>query len=70
MRTGAVIAGVVGDGYGFDPITPIGSVSAAQRIAAVLRQAGVDSVVFVTVYNGLKLEKTLADYGVITLYNE
>jgi molybdate transport repressor ModE-like protein len=72
MHTGAVIAaaGVTKDGKSFDPLTAIGGVSAAQRIAAVLSQALVNRIVFITGHNRLKLEKALANYDVVTLYNE
>jgi molybdate transport repressor ModE-like protein len=72
MRTGAVIAaaGITKDGKSFDPLTAAGGVSAVQRIAAVLSQAGVNRIVFITGHNRLKLEKALADCGVVTLYNE
>lgn len=71
MRSGAIIAaaGITDGDKSIDPMTAVGGISAAQRAAAVLSQAGIERIVFITGHNGPKLEKTLSDHKVVTLYN-
>lgn len=72
MRTGAVIAaaGLTSGKNGFDPMKKIGSISAAERIAATLSKAGIDETVFITGHNAHKLERLLVNADVVTLRND
>ena len=67
MHIGAVI---IAAGYGSAPILPAGGISVSQRMVASFQKAGVDLIVLVTGSENKKLEKQLAQPGLIFLHNE
>lgn len=67
MYTGAVI---IAAGYGSVPMLPAGGISVAQRMVAAFQKAGVDLIVLVTGPEDKKLEKQLAQPGLVFLHNE
>ena len=54
----------------FKPMLPIGSISAAKRVVATFRQAGIQRIVMITGYQAQELEHHLSGDGVIFLRNE
>ena len=72
MQIGAVIvaAGMSSRMGDFKPMLNIGSISIAQRVVATFHQAGVTRIAVVTGYNALKLERHLANNGLVFLRNE
>ena len=67
METGAVI---IAAGYGNVPMLPAGGISVAQRMVAAFQKAGVDLIALVTGPEDKKLEKQLAQPGLVFLHNE
>lgn len=67
MYTGAVI---IAAGYGDAPMLPAGGISVAQRMVAALQKAGVGLIALVTGPEDKKLEKQLAQPGLVFLHNE
>ncbi|MBO5557041.1 MAG: NTP transferase domain-containing protein [Oscillospiraceae bacterium] len=72
MQIGAVIvaAGMSSRMGDFKPMLNIGSISIAQRVVATFHQAGVTRIAVVTGYNAQKLERHLANSGLVFLRNE
>lgn len=71
METAALIvaAGVDSCKDSFGPMLTMGSISVAERIIATFRQAGISRIAVVTGYNAERLERHLANNGVIFLRN-
>jgi len=67
MYIGAVI---IAAGYGSAPMLPAGGISVAQRMVASFQKAGVDLIALVTGPEDKKLEKQLAQPGLVFLHNE
>lgn len=69
MNIGALIV-AAGKPAGTDPMDIIGSITAAQRIISVFRQAEIPRIAVVTGYNAFNLEKCLASNNIVFLRNE
>lgn len=71
MKTGAVIAvsALHGPAEALSPMTPVGRSSAAQRIIAAFHKAGVSPIVIVSDGKSKKLERRLAQRGVLFLHD-
>lgn len=67
MYIGAVI---IAAGCGDAPMLPAGGISVAQRMVAAFQKAGVDLIALVTGPEDKKLEKQLAQPGLVFLHNE
>ncbi|MBR2048367.1 MAG: NTP transferase domain-containing protein [Oscillospiraceae bacterium] len=67
MYIGAVI---IAAGCGSAPMLPAGGISVAQRMVAAFQKAGVDLIALVTGPEDKKLEKQLAQPGLVFLHNE
>lgn len=72
LRAGAVItaAGDFREGNEVSPFVNICNLSLIRRIVITLQQAGVTNIVIVTGYQSWEIERHLANYGVIFLYNK
>lgn len=68
MLCGALIV-AAGKPQGTDPLDTIGSITVAQRIISVLRQAEIMRIAVVTGYNAFNLEKHLASNNIVFLRN-
>lgn len=67
MYTGAVI---IAAGCGSAPMLPAGGISVTQRMVAAFQKGGVDLIALVTGAEDKKLEKQLAQPGLVFLHNE
>lgn len=66
MRLGAIL---IAAGKHANPMLPSGEITVAQRMIATLQKAGVTLIVVVTGPDDRKMEKQLAQYGVVFLQN-